>query len=58
MSELDLSYIAEGLRSLAVPIDDLHVDPANARAKHALDRIATSLKAYGQRKPVIANRLK
>ena len=57
MSELDLSYIAEGLRSLAVPIDDLHVDPANARAKHALDRIATSLKAYGQRKPVIANRL-
>lgn len=52
----DLSYIAEGLRSLAVPIDDLHPDPANARAKHAVDRIAASLKDYGQRKPVVANR--
>jgi DNA modification methylase len=50
-------YIAEGLRSLAVPIDDLHIDPANARANHALDRIAASLKAYGQRKPIIANRM-
>lgn len=53
----ELSYIAEGLRTLAVPIDDLHIDPANARANHALDRIAASLKAYGQRKPIIANRL-
>lgn len=53
----ELNYIAEGLRSLAVPIDDLHVDPANARTGHALDRIAASLKAYGQRKPIIANRL-
>ncbi|MBS4062724.1 MAG: DNA modification methylase [Bacteroidetes bacterium] len=53
----DLTYIAEGLRSLAVPIDDLHIDPANARKGHALDRIASSLKAYGQRKPIIANRL-
>jgi DNA modification methylase len=53
----ELIYIAEGLRSLAVPIDDLHIDPANARANHALDRIAASLKAYGQRKPIIANRL-
>jgi DNA modification methylase len=53
----ELTYIAEGLRSLVVPIDDLHVDPANARTAHALDRIATSLKLYGQRKPIIANRL-
>jgi predicted RNA methylase len=53
----ELTYIAEGLRELAVPIDELHVDPANARTAHALDRIATSLKAYGQRKPIIANRL-
>lgn len=53
----ELSYIAEGLRVLAVPIEDLHIDPANARANHALDRIAASLKAYGQRKPIIANRL-
>lgn len=53
----ELTYIAEALRVLAVPIDDLHVDPANARTGHALDRIAASLKAYGQRKPIIANRL-
>jgi ParB-like nuclease domain len=53
----ELLYISEGLRSLAVPIDELHIDPANARTKHALDRIAASLKAYGQRKPIIANRL-
>lgn len=53
----DLTYIAEGLRGLAVPLDELHVDPANARTGHALDRIAASLKAYGQRKPIIANRL-
>lgn len=52
-----LSYIAEGLRVLAMPIDELHIDPANARTGHALDRIASSLKTYGQRKPIIANRL-
>jgi len=53
----ELTYIAEGLRVLAVPIDELHIDPANARTGHALERIAASLKAYGQRKPIIANRL-
>lgn len=53
----ELVYIAEGLRHLAVPIDEVHDDPANARTGHALDRIATSLKLYGQRKPIIANRL-
>jgi DNA modification methylase len=53
----DLFYITESLRPLAVPIDSLHEDPANARVGHDLDRIAASLKAYGQRKPVIANRL-
>lgn len=53
----DLSYISESLRPLAVAIDSLHEDPANARVGHDLDRIAASLKAYGQRKPIIANRL-
>lgn len=53
----DLSHIAEPLRLLAVPIDELHEDPANARVEHDLDRIAASLRAYGQRKPIIANRL-
>ena len=54
---IDLSYIAESLRLLAVPIDSLHEDPANARVGHDVPRIAASLKAYGQRKPVVANRL-
>ncbi len=54
---VDLSYIAEGLRSLAVPIDSLHEDPANARVGHDVARIAASLQAYGQRKPIVANRL-
>lgn len=53
----DLSYIAESLWPLAVPIDSLHEDPANARVGHDVARIAASLKAYGQRKPIVANRL-
>jgi len=53
----DLSFIAEGLRVLAVPIDQLHEDPANARVGHDVNRIAASLRQYGQRKPIVANRL-
>lgn len=53
----DLFHIAEALRPLAVPIDSLHEDPANARVGHDVARIAASLKAYGQRKPIVANRL-
>lgn len=53
----DLSYIAESLRPLAVPIDSLHEDPANARVGHDVARIAASLQQYGQRKPIVANRL-
>lgn len=56
MSELELDYIAEGLRGLAVPIESVHEDAANARVDHAVDRIAASLRQYGQRKPVVANR--
>ncbi len=52
----DFEWIAEGLRGLAVPMAALHEDPANARKGHAVERIAASLKAYGQRKPVVANR--
>jgi DNA modification methylase len=54
---IDLTYIAESLRPLAVLIDSLHEDPANARVGHDVPRIAASLKAYGQRKPIVANRL-
>jgi DNA modification methylase len=53
----NLSYIVEGLRSLAVPIESLYEDPANARIGHDVDRIAGSLRQYGQRKPIVVNRL-
>jgi DNA modification methylase len=53
----DLSHIAEPLRQLAVPIESMHEDPANARVGHDVDRIAMSLKQYGQRKPIVVNRL-
>lgn len=53
----DYLYISESLRPLAVLIDSLHEDPANARVGHDVARIAASLKAYGQRKPIVANRL-
>lgn len=52
----ELSYIAEGLRGLYAPIEAVHEDPANARVGHAVDRIAASLRQYGQRKPIVANR--
>lgn len=51
-----LDHIAPDLRALAVPIDSLHPDPANARTGHAIDRIAASLAQYGQRKPLVVNR--
>lgn len=56
MDELELGHIAEGLRGLAVPIESVHEDAANVRVGHAVDRIAASLRQYGQRKPVVANR--
>lgn len=54
---IDLSHIAEGLRGLAVEVGSLHADPANARKGHAVERIAASLRQYGQRKPIVVNRL-
>lgn len=52
----NLDHIIPDLRALAVPLDDLKLDPANARTGHALDRIAASLHRYGQRKPIVVNR--
>ena len=46
-------YIAEPLRHLAVPIADLHIDPANAR-KHDdrnLGAIKASLARWGRASP-------
>lgn len=53
---VDLSHIALALRGLAVPVEELHEDPANARTGHAVERIAASLVQYGQRTPLVANR--
>jgi ParB-like chromosome segregation protein Spo0J len=48
--------VNEALKQLLVPIDRLSPDPNNARAHddRSIDAIATSLKEYGQLKPVIA----
>jgi ParB-like chromosome segregation protein Spo0J len=57
-TETDLCHIAESLRSLAVPIDSIDMDPANAR-KHPtenIEAIRASLRVYGQRKPIVVNR--
>lgn len=54
---IDLFYITESLRPLAVPIESLHEDPANARIGHDVQGIKASLQAYGQRKPIVVNRL-
>ena len=57
-TETDLSHIAESLRSLAVPIDSIDADPANARVHPTenLEAIRASLRVYGQRKPIVVNR--
>jgi ParB-like chromosome segregation protein Spo0J len=57
-TEADLSQIAESLRSLAVPIDSIDADPANARVHPTenLEAIRASLRVYGQRKPIVVNR--
>lgn len=54
--QADNYFIAEPLHSLIIPIDDAHLDPANARVGHAIDRIAASLKQYSQRRPIVVNR--
>lgn len=53
-----LPYIAEGLRSLAVPIDSVIQDPANARkhGKKNTEAIRASLSGFGQTLPLIASR--
>lgn len=51
-------YIAEPLRPLAVELTDLADDPRNARTHDEpnLAAIAASLKRFGLRKPLVANR--
>lgn len=54
---LALDFIAADLRCLAVPIEDLKSDSANARlhSDRNISVIAASLKRYGQRTPVVLN---
>jgi DNA modification methylase len=55
---IDLSYIVEPLRTLAVPLDTLALDPKNAR-KHGeanLEAIGASLGRFGQRLPIVVQR--
>lgn len=54
----DLTYIAEGLRPLAVPIATLKPDPQNARKHGAanLASIRSSFEKYGQVKPIAARK--
>lgn len=51
-------HIAAPIRSLAIPIDSLHPDPANARTHNQrnLDTIAASLARFGQRAPIVVQK--
>lgn len=52
---MNTSHIAENLQPLAVPIQKLVPDPANARnhGKHSIDGIKKSLRAFGQQKVIV-----
>lgn len=56
---VELDWIVESLRPLAEPVERLELDPRNAR-KHDeanLAAIAASLKRFGQRRPIVVNRV-
>ena len=57
-SKKRLGTISQRLQPLAIDIDELHPDPANARKHNVknIDAIKASLHAYGQRKPVVVQR--
>lgn len=54
----NLDHIAEPLRGLAVAVDTLVLDPANARlhGEQNLASIKASLQRFGQRQPVVVQR--
>ena len=53
-----MTQILDALRPLAVAVDGLHPDPANARThdQRNLDAIKASLAKFGQRKPIVVQR--
>lgn len=56
-ADANLSYIAEDIRGLALPIATLVPDPKNARShdKDNLAAIKASLAKFGQRRPIVIN---
>lgn len=60
LQEADISYIQPQLRHLAIPIDSLVPDPANARLHpdRNLDVIRASLAKFGQDQPIVVQRNK
>lgn len=50
--------VIEGLLPLLTPVAEVQQDPENARVHNArnIESIASSLRRFGQRKPVVANR--
>uniref|UniRef100_A0A6M3LKL4 ParB-like N-terminal domain-containing protein n=1 Tax=viral metagenome TaxID=1070528 RepID=A0A6M3LKL4_9ZZZZ len=55
MSKPDISHIEPDLRALARPIDGLEPDSRQARAhgERSVSAISASLKAHGQKKPIV-----
>lgn len=53
--EVDAPHVALGLEPLLRPVAELREDPANARAHDArnIEAIKTSLRTFGQRKPIV-----
>ena len=54
----DLDHIEASIRSLAVPIENVSEDPANARTHtdRNIETIKASLRAFGQQTPIVADR--
>jgi len=56
--KLEPDYIAADLWPLAVPIEELNPDPANARThgERNLQTLRSSIEQFGQRTPIVVNR--
>ena len=53
----DLSHISSTLHALALPIEDVFLDPANARqhGSRSIESLCASLKRFGQQVPILAD---
>lgn len=57
MAKAQICRVAEPLRKLLVPLAKLALDPANLRVhdERSFDAIATSLRRFGQQKPIVVD---